>query len=171
MKKTRLFLAVCGVLGLTAAAMAQDGVLVPNRLAEAKVGEWASYRLPNDYTQKLTVTKRLGEGPDALVTVKIENIHGGEVVNAHEITQEAGEPMNPPRIPEQKGVTVSVRQDNAAVKGETIAATVVNVDRYLGDEDDTKVEWWVAKEIPVFGIVKRVVDGETIFEIADWGGE
>lgn len=169
MKMSRVFLAVCMMTAAMATAMAQEEILVPNRLADAKPGEWASYRLPNGYIQKLTVKKRVGSGPEALVTVKSENIYDGAVITAHEFTQEAGEPMSPPHIPETEGMTVSVRTESASAKGKSLAATVVEVNRYAGDEDDTKTEWWVAKEIPVFGLVKRVVDGEVNFEIEDWG--
>ena len=168
MKKATFFVAVCVALGM-GAAMAQDGIMVPNRLADAKVGEWASYSLPNGYIQKLTVTKRFGEGPEALVSVKIENIYDGEVVTAQEITQEAGEPTTAPEVPAQEGVTVSVRHDTATVKGKSTPAAIVQIERFSGDEDDGKVEYWLTRDIPVFGIIKKVEDGEVQWEIAEWG--
>lgn len=170
MKKARFFLAVCVCLGLAAVMAEDNGILVPNRLANAKVGEWASYRLPDGYIQKLTVAKRLGSGPEALVTVKIENIYDGEVVTVHEITQEAGESPTAPRIPAEEGMTVSVRKDSATVKDKTYPVTIVQLDRYTGDEeDDRSTEWWSTPDIPVFGIIKRVEDGELQWEIEDWG--
>lgn len=170
MKKARFFLAVCVCLGLAVAMAGESEILVPNRLANAKVGEWASYRLPSGYIQKLTVAKRAGTGPEALVTVKIENIYDGEVVNVHEVTQEAGESPTPPRIPAEEGMTVSVRKDNANVKGKAYPVTIVQIDRFYGDDEDNRsTEWWTTPDIPVFGIIKRVEDGELQWEIEDWG--
>ena len=168
MMKARIFLALFAVMGMTA-AMAQDGVLVPNRLATAKIGEWASYKLPDGYIQKLTVAGREGSGELAMVTVRIENIYDGEVVTAHEITQEAGEALTEPRIPEEQGVTVSVRRDTAEAAGKSWPATIVQIDRNRGEDDDGSVEWWVTADIPVFGIIQKVDEGRVMWVLDSWG--
>lgn len=169
MKKAILFVAFAVMLGAGAAMAADD--LVPNPLATAKIGEWAQYKVPNDYIQKLTVISREGEGPDAMVTVRIDDIYDGEVVATREISQDAGEPMSPPRLPDDPGIKVTIEKKDAVVKGATLAATVVLVDKEYEGEDAEKSEWWVASEIPVFGIIKKVTDGETVFEILDYGAQ
>ena len=166
MNKARLFVALAAVIGI-GSAMALEAV--PNRLATAKAGEWASYGFPNGYTQKQTVISREGDGAEAMVTVRIEDIYENEVVQTREISRPAGEPMTEPEIPDDPNISVDIRQDNTEVKGKTLAATVIVVDKDYDDEDDERSEWWISSEIPVFGIIKVVADGETRFEIVDFG--
>lgn len=170
MKKARFILALCVVAGVAATALAQeDANLIPNRLSFAKVGEWASYSLPNGYIQKLTVVKRFGEGPLALVTVQVDNIYGGKVVDSKQITQEAGDPFTSPGTPPDDGVIVSVRNDLITLKGRQEVAGVVEITKDMGTEDQSLVEWWTNAEIPVFGIFKKVDDGAIAWQLADWG--
>lgn len=169
MNKARLFLAVAAMIGLGAVLAGES---VPNRLATAKVGEWASYKFPYGYTQKQTVINRTGDGPEAEVTVRIEDIYENEVVKTREMTQPAGEPMTQPQIPENLGfaISIEIEKRNATVKGKTILATVIEVEKdYDDDDDDEESEWWVSAEIPVFGLIKKVTDDEIVFEIVDYG--
>lgn len=171
MRKTLILMAA--VLAMGAAAMAAD-VLVPNRLATAKVGEWASYKVPNGYTQKLTVIKREGEGSSALVTVRVDNIYEGELVESTEFTRDAGEPMEPPRVPDEPGIEVEITTRTATIKGKSVSAVVVEIeydDDYFDDDDIEDVEWWVSADIPVFGIIRQEVDDDVMFEIIDFGEE
>lgn len=171
MKKILSASVLCALLiGCFAAGVcAEDANLVHNRLSFAKPGEWAGYSLPNGYTQRLTVLDRTGDGPDSVVTVLVENIYDGKVVDAQEITEEAGETYSSPKAPAEPGVFVSVRQGVARVKGRDVRAGIVEFNSHLGTEDQNVTEWWTNAEIPVFGIVKKVSDGEVEWEIADWG--
>lgn len=161
-----LALGVCGAVG----AVEYNPDLVPNRLSFAKVGEWVSYSLPSGYTQKLTVMKRDGDGDTAMVTVRVENIYEGEVTESREITHEAGEPYSAPQVPQRQGVTVALRQETADMKGRPVAVSVVEINTYAPDPDERKsVEYWITSDVPVFGILKKVEDGEIEWELADWG--
>lgn len=168
MNKARLFLAVAA-MALAGIGTATALEAVPNRLATAKVGEWASFRMPNGYTQKQTVTAREGEGPEAMVTVRIEDIYENEVVNTREISTPAGEPMAVPQIPDDPALSVDIDRKTAVVKGRSIAATVIEIEKDYEDDDDEESEWWISAEIPVFGLIKKVVDDEVEFEIIDFG--
>lgn len=177
MKKTGIFLSLALALclgGIAAAADGYDPDLVPNRLSYAKVGEWVDYSLPNGYTQKLTVTKRTDADAygTGMVTVRVENIYEGEVTESKEITQEAGEPYSAPQVPSTPGVTVALRQEIGDMKGRPVAVSVVEINTYSDDPDETKsVEYWITPDVPVFGILKKVENGETEWELADWGEE
>lgn len=168
MNKAKMLVAVAVLLGAGVAMAGEQ--LVPNRLAAAKVGEWALYQVPNNYTQKLTVTAREGEGAAAMVTVRIDDIYDGEVVTTREISQEAGEAMIPPQVPDEPEIAVTFDTGTFSIKGKTVDATVVKVAKdFEGEEDDENTEWWMSTDIPVFGVVKKITDGESVFEVIDFG--
>ncbi|MCC8109318.1 MAG: hypothetical protein LIQ30_09815 [Planctomycetes bacterium] len=154
---------------LAAASVATAADTVPNRLSYAKVGEWASYKLPSGYIQKLTVVDRSGDGPEAMVDVLVENIYDGEVIEAKRISHEAGEPMTSPETSATPGVLVAIRHDTAAVNGRTVPVTIVEVLKNAAEEDRSSTEWWASGDVPVFGIVKKVEDGETVWELDGFG--
>ncbi len=168
MNTTRFFLAACLAASLAAAAPAQDANLIPNRLSFAQVGESASYKLPNGYIQKLTVIKRSDQSPEAMVTVLVENIYDGRVVDAKEITEKAGDPFSVPSVPADPGVFVSVRNDIARVMDKDVVAGIVEINRNLGTEDQDVTEWWTCTDVPVFGIIKKVENGQDAWELVAW---
>ncbi len=167
-----ILIALLLVLGLAAAAAAGE-TGVPNRLATAKVGEWATYRLPDGYTQKQTVIARTGTGPEAMVTIRIENIYDGQVVTTAEVQEQAGTPITAPQVPDQVGVKLEIKKENVQVKGRNIVATVLDMERDddNGDDDgdDEETKWYLSAEIPVFGIIKQKVDDDVVFELVDFG--
>lgn len=169
MKKAGLFIAAIALFGAIGSAWAGDSNLIPNRLSYAKVGEWAQYELPDGYTQRLTVAKRYGEGPDALVTILVENIYDGKVVTAQEITEMAGDPFASPRVPTTKGVLVAVRNEVVPFKGKSVPVSVVEVNKHLGTEDQEVTEYHTNSEVPVFGIFKKIENGETVWKLDDFG--
>lgn len=170
--KNRKWIVALALVLVAGFAMAADEVTVPNRLSTSKVGEWAVYKVPNDYLQKLTVVSREGEGAAAMVTVRVDDIYDGEVVSSKDVTLEAGEPDSPPRIPDTPGLSVSVDTDDVTVKDQALKATVIKVEKKSdAGEDDSVSEWWVANEVPVFGIVKKSLDGEVVFELQEFGSE
>lgn len=73
------------VVTLTAFSHAGETILVPNRLALAKVGEWATYRIPDGFIQKHTVVERVGEGRKAQLKIRVDSILDGEVVDSTEM--------------------------------------------------------------------------------------
>ncbi len=154
---------------LIAASLATAADTVPNRLSYAKVGEWASYKLPDGYIQKLTVVDRSGDGPEAMVDILVENIYDGEVIEAKRISHEAGEPTTSPDTSAAPGVLVAIRHETAAINGRTVPVSVVEVLKNAAEDDRSSTEWWTSGEVPVFGIVKKVVDGQTEWELDGFG--
>ena len=166
MQKAILFLAAL-CLGASLAVAGEIGV--PNRLAVAKVGEWASYRVPNGYTQKLTVVAREGDGPSATVTVRVDNIYDSQVVNSSEIVRDAGEPIEAPRVPGNNVESVEIETRTMTVLNRQLLVTIVDIEYDNGDDDDDDVEWYLSGDIPVFGIIKQVTDDNTPFELVEYG--
>ncbi len=167
MKKAAFILASLLLAGLGYAA-AMD--TVPNRISFATPGEWVSYRLPNGYIQKFTVTKRFGEGPDAMVEITVDNIYDGEIINTKKITHKAGDPFIVPEPPNKPGTVVALRDETVHLNGKLIPVSVVEILRYGETPDDSgSTEWWSSAEIPVFGIIKKVEDGETQWELHKHG--
>lgn len=162
-----LLAAVALLFGASTALTAEE--TVPNRLATAKIGEWALYRMADGYTQKHTVAAKSGDGPEAMLTIRVDNIYDGKVVNSAEIQEKAGLPLMPPQVPEDDNVTISIKKEDVAVKGRNIPATVIFIDAQHGTENDDETSWYLSDAIPVFGIIKQVVDGEAVFELVDFG--
>ncbi len=168
MKKACFLLAGLAVVFF---ASAQAGeIRVPNRLATAKVGEWASYSLPSGYIQKQSVISRTGEGPSASVVVRIENIYQGQLVNSHEIVKEAGDPYHMPEIPTNDG-SVKFSRKTITVKGKPIDTMVIEMEEEDegDDDDDEEVKWYISAEIPVFGIVRQEMDDDIVYDLVDYG--
>ncbi|MCD8141247.1 MAG: hypothetical protein LUE17_16035 [Planctomycetaceae bacterium] len=168
----KVFFLAAMLLAACPAVMAEDHNpdLVPNRLSFAKAGEWASYTLANGYTQKLTVVSRDGDPYGEQVTIKVENIYDGEVVETREISQDAGEPFTAPQVPYDQGITVNLRQEAVPFEGRQLAVSVVEILHY--DEDPeavTREEYWISSDIPVFGILRKIENGEVEWELADYG--
>lgn len=166
--KARYVLVAIALLFGASTALTADAT-VPNRLAKAKVGEWALYRMTEGYTQKQTVAAKNGDGPEAMLTIRVENIYDGQVVNTAEIQEKAGLPLMPPQVPEDENVKITIEKKDATVKGKTIPATVIVIDANHGTENDDEANWYISDEIPVFGIIKQEVDGEAVFEVIDYG--
>lgn len=143
---------------------------IPNRISVAKVGEWATYTMPNDYVQKQTVVSRTGNGQDDTVVVKIENIYQGQVITTAEVVEPAGKPLREVNRPEAgSGIEVDVKNTTMHVKGKSIPVTVIEVEYDEDDDDDYEVKWYLSAEVPVFGIVRQETDGDVEYELLDFG--
>ncbi|MCC8190687.1 MAG: hypothetical protein LIP77_08645 [Planctomycetes bacterium] len=163
---------LAAVLVVVGAAAAAAEIRLPSRIATATVGEWASYRLPDGYIQKQTVIERDGTGPEAVVTVRIENIFDGEVIETKEISREAGEPEYVHQLSGDPAVTVDVSTREEVVHGQTLTATIIDVNKEYDDDDDLEnevSEWVLSAEIPVFGMIRKVTNGQTEFELIEYG--
>lgn len=161
--KTKWLLAAALVFCL-ASASAGEGAVIPNSLHDARVGEWTLYKTQNGYTQKHTVVKVDGTGPSAAVAVRIDNIYNGEVVDSHEVYHEAGGVNHPIKLPEGRDAKIEVSTKDVTVKGKTIRATVVELER-----DDDEMEWYLSDEVPVFGMIKQISDDDLEYDLIDYG--
>lgn len=140
-------------------------ILLPNGLATAKVGDWVLYEIPDGYTQKMSVVKREGEGAEAEVTVRVENILDGEVVEFSERKQTAGEPMAPLPTPADPEVRLELASETITIGDKEYKGYSVNVTR--GEEWLHK--WYIAPEIPVYGLVRRETkDGKENFSLLEF---
>lgn len=170
MKKYALIAALLLVGCVAALPKVQGGepVLLPNRLASAKVGEWVTYQIPDGFTQKHLVVERTGEGAKAQVKIHIDSILDGEVVDTTELVEIAGEEsVELPPI-EEEGATVSLARKQFNVMGKTLDGYTIEVFK-SGKLYQT---WEVSPTLPVYGLVGRRTDdgGLTDFEIIDYSG-
>ncbi len=164
MQKTLTLMIAALVLTCSAALADDDAQMVPNRLATAQVGEWASYQLQSGYIQKHTVTKRDGSGPDAMVTVLVENYYDDELVDSREITQEAGEPMHLAEAPEGSEIDVDI--ETMTILGRSMQVWSIEIDY----DDDKDVEWYISPDVPVFGLIKQESDRGEDYVLVDYSG-
>lgn len=165
MQKT-VMLMFAAVAFTCSAALADDDQMVPNRLATAEVGEWATYQLQNGYIQKHTVTKRDGDGPVAMVTVQVENFYDDELVDSREITQEAGESMHVAVAPPGGEVDVSIA--TTTILGRSMQVWTIEID--YDDKDDKDVKWYVSPDVSVFGLIKQESDRGQDYVLVDYSG-
>lgn len=135
-----------------------------NPWADAKVGDWAEYKMsqgPMTMEQKWTVTKVTPEE----VTYEIATTMMG---NTTTITQtvklnEPGEATGLPKdIP--PGVKPEMGTDTVTVNGKTLECRTVAV-----DAAGKKVKTWISDEVPLSGMVKNEMDGKVMMELVDFG--
>ncbi len=167
MKRIFVALALVGGLGMAAALAGEETAKIPNSLADAKVGEWVVYKLPEGFTQKHMVVERTGNGPDATITIRITDMLDGKVTNTREIEEVAGEAMAPMPPPKDEGATAAIREGDAEVRGKEVDAIIVDVKK----GGALLRSWYLVPEIPVYGLFKRVdANGTVEFEAIDYDG-
>lgn len=130
-------------------AQAADFSSIPNPLKNVKADQWVSYTAMGGVEQKQTVTKVEGEGDDRVVTINMEFLMNGNVMQAQETKislkdanaeQEAAWKADP-------NIKVSEVTVNAA--GKDIKATLIET-----TEQGITTKLYLSEEIPVSGIVK-----------------
>lgn len=155
---------VAALMVLGGSALA--GESVPNRMAKAEIGEWVAFALPDGYIQKHTVVKRQGEGADAEITLRVENVYDGEVVDVNYITELAGEALVTLPEPEDPAFTLSCRKTKFTLKGKEFEGLALDIQK----DGKPHLVWYVSADIPVYGVGKRTgADGAVTFEMADFG--
>lgn len=149
----------------TPASSAGEEIMLPNGLADAKVGDWALYRIPDGYTQKINVVKREGQGPEAEVTVRVESILDGKVVEVVESVLEAGEKMEPLAAPDDNDLQLKLAPETIKVNGKELKGYSVTVTR----GDAWVHTWYISPSVAVYGLIKRnTQDGKGDFELLDF---
>jgi hypothetical protein len=162
-----LVIVICVATPLTADG--GDPIMLPNRLATAKVGEWVTYKIPEGFTQKHMVVERIGEGAKAQVKIRVDSILDGEVVDSIELVEIAGEELTEMPDSEEDGVTVSLARKNLQAAGKTVNGYTIEIFQ----NGKLYQVWEVAPSLPVYGLVGRKTDdgGQTDFEIVDYSGK
>jgi hypothetical protein len=145
-------LALCMVL--PGAAWAQEG----NPLSDAQVGEWVLYRMQSGMEQKQTVT---AVTPDS-VTVKVDMMLHGRVVNSAENTLPLRQPGTsglPPEAPEVTRGKTTLEIKNQPVSCDTFQTTM------RGQTSKT----YICPQVPVMGMVRSEANGRVVMELLDYG--
>ncbi|MCC8190108.1 MAG: hypothetical protein LIP77_05645 [Planctomycetes bacterium] len=156
------------LLGAVGLAGAEEVTMLPNRMAVSAVGEWVEFSLPDGYIQRHTVAERNGEGPEAEVIIRVDNIYDGEVVESSTVTETAGEPETAPPVPSDTSVTLRCYPDTFSIRGAEYEGVAVEVSR---DGEPYQI-WYVSPDIPVYGLGKREnLNDDGSFEIAGFGLE
>ncbi|MCD8138713.1 MAG: hypothetical protein LUE17_02870 [Planctomycetaceae bacterium] len=135
-------------------------------MAISEVGEWMAFNLPDGYTQVHTVVKRDGDGAEAQITIRVDNVYDGEVVDTKYITETAGEAMTELPEPSSADTTLSIRPTKFTLKGHEYDGVAIDVAK----NGEPYQVWYVSSDIPVYGVGKRTnADGFASYEIADFG--
>lgn len=162
-------LALAAFVLVPASVKGGDPVLLPNRLASAKVGEWVTYRIPDGFTQRHLVVERSGDGAKALIKIRVDSILDGDVVDTTEMVEIAGDDLVEMPDPEEKGVTVSLARKDLIAVGKQVEGYTVEVFK----NGELYQTWEVAPSLPVYGLLGRKTNdgGLTDFEIIDHSGK
>ncbi len=148
----RKFLALLLLTTVLSLPVFAGETMLPNRLSSAEVGEWVLYRLPGGFTQRHIVVERTGNGEDANITIKVDDILDGKVTQTHEVTEIAGKPMAPMPQLKDPGTTAVVREETIKVNDQSFKCTAVDIKK----GNDVLRTWYVSPDFPVYGLVKRV---------------
>lgn len=161
--------ALAWVLAMAAVSAGESGTLIPNRLSTAQVGEWVLFQLPGGYTQKHMVVERTGDGEDANITVRVDDILDGKVTQTREVVEIAGPPTAPMPSPKDPGAVATVRDEEVVVKGKKFKALAVDVKK----DGALLRTWYISPDFPVYGLIKRTEDkgNEPSFEAIDFSAQ
>lgn len=166
MQLSGLALALC--LGVSAAIAGEryENIHIANGLANADVGDWVLFRLPDGKTQKHTVIERNGAGKEATATVQIVDFQGNVPTFSKKQTFPAGEEFMQPPAPEGKKYTYERRKETVNFDGSALEVTIVDV----FDKNNKVRTWYLSTEFPVYGTMKRLNgDGDSEFSIVTFG--
>lgn len=152
-------------IAMCADAGAEDSLQVPNRMAKSEIGEWVVFNLPDGDIQKHIVVKRDGEGVKAQVTIRVDNIYDGEVVNSEYIVEDAGESHVAVPPPHDEKVKIRCRDETIGLKGNEYKGVRLDVER----DGKPYQTWYISSDIPVYGLIRRSEANGAEFEIADFG--
>lgn len=169
----KCFLLLVAFVAVAAVASAEDSeYYIPNPLGDAEVGDWVRYAVSADgnQEQRMTVVRRQGEGDDLKITVKYDTYSQGKLVNSGQTIHDAKDFTN--ELPAQAGhAEINIDEEEVEVKGTTLVVTVV---RFAEEPEEGKKtgktrEWYLSDDIPVYGVIKQVENGEKTSSLLDFG--
>lgn len=156
------------------AAGAADG-FVPNRLAQAKVGEWTLMRnVAGEHAGELTrfiVVERKGSGADAAVVLRRERLD-----ERGEVSDERQFDINLDKLAERMaGIEEKAKQvsrERMTVKDKDMVVYAITWDHESKRDGKTyEMKMWVSEEVPVGGMVKNWSENPRFpsSELVDYG--
>ena len=161
MYKVLLFLA-CWLLFPFSGGLRAGEVEIPNRIGQAKVGEWVSYSLSNDMQRKFTVLGFEEKAGGRHVTIRSETLMNKVVIKESETSH----PVSNANIMLRKyaDANLTQRNDTIEVKGEPLDVIIVS-----GVKDGLPFTIYTSGKIPVFGLVRMDLMGEEFFSVHEFG--
>lgn len=156
---------------LAFAASAAEYNLVPNRLASAKPGEWATLGNLSDPGElvKVSVVDKVCENGEWVVVVKREHIDAeGKVVDTKERRVRMSKYQDRLDKLDQRADRIS--RERMTINDRNITVYVVE---WEDAENDREIKIWLSHDIPVGGFV-RIWSSDPDFptyEIVDYGTE
>lgn len=153
-------LCACATLAVAADATIQD---VPLRLKTAKKGEWVQYNTAANMIQKQTVVQITEKDDDTAFSIQTELIMDGQSLQSmtHVFSlKEAIEEQDDMADDE----TVKITKGKETVNGKEYDTVIIEA-----TVEESTVQTVMSAEIPVTGIIRVVIDGQTLLELVDFG--
>lgn len=150
----------CATLAVAADATVKD---IPLRLKKAKKGEWVQYDTAAGMVQKQTIVDITDKDDDTSFSIQTDLLMDGESLQSMTHVFSLKE-----AIEEQDGMgddnTVTITTGKETINGKeydtvTIETTI----------EESTVQTVMSGEVPVTGIIRVVIDGETLLELDDFG--
>lgn len=171
----RRMLGVLSVFLLSTLTVAAADGFVPNRLAQAKVGEWTLMRhISGEHAGELIrfiVADRKGTGDDAVVVLRRERLdENGEVADEREFE------LNLEKLSQRMaGIEDKAKQtsrERMTVKDKEMVVYAITWDQESRRDGNTyEMKMWVSEEVPVGGMVKNWSENPRFpaSELVDYG--
>lgn len=162
---TRFLLSLVATLALATSLFAADALAVPNRLDVAKVGEWVLYTGMGGANQKQTIAKIEEKDGDRIFTITAEMIVEGQTIQSmsQDVSYNEAVRLNQAMAAEIGGEMSEVTE---AVNGKELKMVLIDA-----NDEGSNFKTYFSEAIPVTGLVKIVIDGEVLMEVADYGEE
>lgn len=161
MSKYALFV-ICVVFSAFPAVTPAGEMEIPNRIAKARPGEWVRYKLSRDMYRQFTVVGFEETGVERNVVLKSQTLMNREVVK----DEETSHPVSESNVLLKDFADSDLAQSGGSVKvkGKDMDAVILS-----GTKDGVPFSVYTSDQIPVFGLIRLDLFGETFFKIDDYG--
>lgn len=143
---------------------AADYSKLPKPLDNAKVGQWVHYKIMGGMEQKQSITAIEGDGDDRVITLTIEIMQNGAVVQSQETKLNLKEAKAQEEAARASTPDVTIVEETITVNGKSYDAVVVE-----GEANGMKSRIYMSEKIPVSGMLKMDAGGMAMLELVDFG--
>ncbi len=166
MFKKVLYAAVL-VLAVSAVSQAADFSKIPTPITKAKVGQWVTYNSMGGIQQKQSIIAIEGAGDDQVVTIKLEMMMNGQVMQSQEQKVGIKEAKDVANSPWSQDPNIKITEAKVSVKGKDVDGVIVEF-----TQAGATSKLYLSNAVPIHGIVKMEVTGAPapIMELVDFGG-
>ena len=137
-------------------------VAVPNRIGNAKPGEWATYAFTKEISRKFIVVGFEEKDGVRHVTLKSQTLMNNVVLKEEETSRTVSD--SNVLLKNIEAADVQQREEVIEIKGEKYTVTAISAKK-----NGLPITLYISDDFPVFGLVRMDMAGELLLQIHEWG--